>query len=575
MKLYTPSEYKLFMHYTIEKGFVDVVDPMWIKSPDIQSVYKVYRDHFLKFGTVPDIIIYQGLLPNIELTLLKTILNKSDYDKKIVENTEWLDKYFDNWVYYCRLEDKLLSDIDIMRSGDINKIKEYMGYTSIKPSEEDITADFLKQTPTIPLEVYDNLPNLLKEMCSQFTDDRERDAFFTSEITVLSSLFPKVISLYFNSEVYSNLYSFVAAPAASGKQVIKYSRDTLSKIELDMITKYNQAVINFELNEKRGERPVAKHLVIPGNSSHASFIDLLNNNDGRGIIFETEADIIINTKKNDWGDYSADMRKAFQHEIISSSRKVTKEFITIYPKLSVCLSGTINQIIGLIGDQGAEDGIFSRFLYYVYDKDVNWISPYDVINKTKVFKEEFSSKIDELTNFYNTPNDTWFHLTTEQIDKFNIFFTQKLMTDLQFKDDGFKATSIRLGLITHRIMMLFTIIRVFDNYKPFDKTNDIICNDIDFDNAIKIIEVYRSHVELLYANLIHQQQIIIKNDNKEIKFKELPNLFTRPMLISKLDMSERTCDRFIHKLIKSGEVVKVNHFNYQKIINKEVVVKDE
>jgi hypothetical protein len=43
--------------------------------------------------------------------------------------------------------------------------------------ENDIEEDFLKNTPVIPDEVYDTLPDILREGALAFTDNRKRDVF--------------------------------------------------------------------------------------------------------------------------------------------------------------------------------------------------------------------------------------------------------------------------------------------------------------------------------------------------------------------------------------------------------------
>ena len=63
-------------------------------------------------------------------------------------------------------------------------------------SEEDLREDYLKNTPVIPDEVYDNLPDILREGVIAFTDDRERDVFFTGAIAILSGCLPNVTGVY-------------------------------------------------------------------------------------------------------------------------------------------------------------------------------------------------------------------------------------------------------------------------------------------------------------------------------------------------------------------------------------------
>jgi hypothetical protein len=97
-------------------------------------------------------------------------------------------------------------------------------------------------------------------------------------------------------------------------------------------------------------------------------IEHLQNNDGQGIICETEADTMSGAKKQDWGDYSPALRAAFHHEKITLTRKTNNEYIEINePRLAVALSGTpAHKAPKLIAS--AEDGLFSRFLVLCFQK---------------------------------------------------------------------------------------------------------------------------------------------------------------------------------------------------------------
>ena len=95
-----------------------------------------------------------------------------------------------------------------------------------------------------------------------------------------------------------------------------------------------------------------------------------------------------NVIKQEWGSYSDLLRKTFHNERVSSSKKINNEFIEVNnPHMSVALSGTPNQVSGLIAS--AEDGLFSRFLFEIFKVEQKWkdVSPNNhQINLTEHFK---------------------------------------------------------------------------------------------------------------------------------------------------------------------------------------------
>src|SRR5690606_29575568 len=108
---------------------------------------------------------------------------------------------------------------------------------------------------------------------------------------------------------------------------------------------------------------------------------LLAENDGRGLIFESEGDTLSTIFKSDFGNYSDAFRKAFHHETVSYYRRTDREYVDLLaPCLSTLLSGTPEQVHNLIPN--AENGLFSRFLFYHLSFDPVWKDTFR--NKNKV-----------------------------------------------------------------------------------------------------------------------------------------------------------------------------------------------
>lgn len=68
-------------------------------------------------------------------------------------------------------------------------------------------------------------------------------------------------------------------------------------------------------------------LFIPANSSATAVYQVLNDNGGQRLMFETEGDTLANT--SDYCNYSDGFRKAFHHETISYKRRKDREYVNI------------------------------------------------------------------------------------------------------------------------------------------------------------------------------------------------------------------------------------------------------
>jgi hypothetical protein len=93
------------------------------------------------------------------------------------------------------------------------------------------------------MPVYDTLPDILREGALAFTDNRKRDVFFTGAIAILSGCLPKVTGVYAQERVYPHLYTFIIAPAASGKGVLKNAKR--------LADKYHQKVVEESRNAQK------------------------------------------------------------------------------------------------------------------------------------------------------------------------------------------------------------------------------------------------------------------------------------------------------------------------------------
>jgi hypothetical protein len=430
--------------------------------------------------------------------------------------------------------------------------------------------------PPIPLNVFSNLPGFLSRGCAAFKDERERDVFLTGAIGVLSGCMPNVSGNYDGNVCYPNLYVFVIAPAASGKGALKFAKmlgmgyhEQLLEENRKAQKEYKRAFLEFELSSakfkkgklselpKEPEGVVFKTLFIPANSSSAMLVRHLHHNNDSGVLFESEADTLGNVLKQDWGGYSDLMRKAYHHEAVSYSRKQNNEFLEIrHPKLSVALSGTPGQVTGLI--PSAEDGLFSRFLFYAFEVEANWrdVSPEGRSENFQSFFEELSVDVIGMVTFLKK-NPMKFSLKKEQWKVLNELFRRVMKeTSLLVGKDAVSLVK-RSGLMLFRIAMIFSAIR---KYEEQNTSKSIICEDDDFNAALLLVETYLENAFFLFDRLPKwgKSSFQFKNVRQQLLYDKLPMKFLKREAIkigADLKIPKRTVGRYLHLLVKSGYLV--------------------
>ncbi len=466
----------------------------------------------------------------------------------------------------------------------IANIADLAEFANAAGTASPITEDVLKSMPHIPDEVYQNLPDILKEGAWAFAEDhRKRDVFLTSALTVVSGCMPEVIGIYHQERVFPNLFCFIIAPAANGKGVMKNAKRLAEKYNCKIteqseaekeeyrkeLLKYKAICAKLKKDEEPPEQPVEppyKRVFIPADTSQSMLIKMINDNGGSGIMFETEADTMAGANKQDWGSYSPLLRGAFHHEPISIARKTNNEVFEIKePKIAVCLSGTPAQVPRLIGS--AENGLFSRFMFYAFRSPIVWQSPAPAANGI-VYNDHFAKLSEELLQatelLTNFPTEVQF--TDDQWTWFNREFTDRLEQSVLYNSDDIAGVVYRLGLITFRICMVFTALRKFENG---DTASIVFCTDEDFSSAILLSKVYIEHSIMVFNSLSsdEQEENFKPKNNKEKLIALLPETFQRKQAVEegkKLDLSERTVDELLRKLVPDV-LEKIKDGYYKKI----------
>jgi len=460
-----------------------------------------------------------------------------------------------------------------------HEFAKFADFAALQNVENEI--DYLLNTPVIPQSCYDSLPILLQKGCKVFTDPRECDVFLTGALAILSGCLPNVKGLYNCQLVFPNLFSFIIAPAASGKGALVFAKQLAMHYHSELITEsdknkknyaseldayYSRRKKNKETTEEMPEKPPYKVLFIPANASYAKIIQHLKENNGSSIICETEADSMGNALKQDWGNYSDMLRKAFHHECISSSKKTNDEYIEVNrPMLSVALSGTPNQVTNLISS--AEDGLFSRFFFYAFKANHGWkdVSPNSGgVNLTEHFSN-LSTETYSLVQFLSK-SPTEVQLTESQWKLLNEQCS--IWLDSTIIISGEEAASIvkRLGLIMYRLAILFTSLRKFEN----GNTELIqVCSELDFQNALLLSSVYLEHSILMFSNLPKQasSKQFRKGSNKQLLFDSLPGEFKRMEAVSmgtSLNLSPRTVDEILRVSVQEEKLQLLKAGLYKK-----------
>lgn len=435
--------------------------------------------------------------------------------------------------------------------------------------------------PNIPDGFYKNLPYPLDAIAELASTRSERDIQLLGTITCLSAAFDNVSAIYDCRKVFPNLFLFLSAPAGVGKGPLNFSREIVmplhrqlrDKAEMEEVMYRNACKEQLKKSDaKFVEEPRMSMFFIPANSSAASFQKILVDNNGVGLIFESEGDTLSQALKRDYGQFSDILRKAFHHEPVTLSRKTNREYIEIAePKLSVVLAGTPSQVLNLI--PSAENGLMSRFMFYILPFSLETRNVFDTAGEAKLTKFTCIAKqVCEQIEQFKKQGPCHFRIRRDN-EEIYMELLKQIAKDCTDINKNLLGTARRMGLIGFRIMMLLTILRELKEHKideqPFDgKAFELVCNEEDFLRTIMLMNVLIKHsVYMFLSSYGKANEPRFMRDRRETIFAQMPDSFTTHdynLIVERNGYNVRTAEIWLRKFIDEGRLKRTCQGVYEK-----------
>jgi hypothetical protein len=449
--------------------------------------------------------------------------------------------------------------------------------------------------PTIRAEVFASLPPALAEAINQYESDEEKSIALLSAITTTAAGLNGIKIPYRKKRYSCNLYQVIVGPPASNKGISIHSRAILNKVQTRLkkeyvveMAKYKQTIkeknqkdnqesidslevkgseeINIKsetinVKEKydldyQPEAPNQKHIILPSDISSAALVDLVDRNEGFGLVFDSEAQTILNTFKQDWGaNLTSLLLKSFENEPWELARKSLKSMIAIpEPRLSVLLTGNPEHLLGLV--KSITNGLYSRFCIYQITSS-GWKDITQFENNKDYLSGYISLSIivNHINEKLSAGHALEFQISTGQMNAFNEFFRQThdvLMTQIHLE---YSSVVRRMGAICYRIAAILAAIRN-------DNQNDRLqCSDEDFAIALSLCSTLLQHSVYTFLTTSEQESPI------QEFYKALERNFSRTEALpiaDELGIKPRRMDSYLKELTKQRKIRKVSHGQYEK-----------
>lgn len=446
----------------------------------------------------------------------------------------------------------------IMTDADLSNVETYP--TLLSDLTVRIENEKKEIRPMLDLEKLTSLsPSLLQDIMALENNPLYKEYLLLASCMSFGQLFDN-ITFDYGSELDQHLQMnlIIVAKSGSGKGKLSIVRKLLEKVH-DRISAGSR-IEKEEWLRKRAEGddttppPPNKSLFLPGNTTDAALLNILAENDGRGIMLESELDTINTAMKSKYGGFSATIRNAFNGERLSINRRTDNTLVEIKdPHFSLIASGTYDQVRTFFDGQ-IQNGLFSRFCFYPIETPREWISPFNT-NASSALISSLQERLERLFLSFLTTKAT-VEITHDQKMEMDSFMKEIFDEYKEFTDKDSDSCIFRMGLIFFRIATVISLLDYEDKPAPTKVT--ISRNAFEF--AKEFVESMLPFTFKMwdFLNSVDEKHVVGKDvlDQLPGKFKTADVIAFKP---------ERTAIRYIKTWEASKLISKVARGEFKKL----------
>ena len=367
--------------------------------------------------------------------------------------------------------------------------------------------------------------------------------------------------------------------------------DIRQQVEKEM-NAYKKAKVAYEMMGKERakaeipEMPLNRMFLISGNNTGTGILQNIMDNNGTGLICETEADTISTAIGSEYGHWSETLRRAFDHDWLAYNRRTNQEYRENKKSyLSLLLSGTPAQVKPLI--PSVENGLFSRQLFYYMHGIYQWINQFDE-NETDL-EAIFTSIGLEWKKLLNLLKEHGLHtlrLTDEQKQEFNDLFSELFTRSTIANGREMNSSIARMAVNICRIMSVVAMLRALENPQPYQyqasshplltPDKEIAADNIkdgiitrwdmtitpeDFKAVLNLVKPLYQHATHILSFLPPSEVSHRANADRDAFFEALGIQFTRAQLVEQattMGIKPNTALTWLKRLVKQGLIVNLD-----------------
>lgn len=472
------------------------------------------------------------------------------------------------------------------------------GVSGVSQSEQQYSEESLDDSvvpssePSSPLPLFPHYewPHLLSRIIGYAESDAQRDVMLLGALTTLGATMWKYVQVIYGRKRQNPcLQTFIVAPPASGKGVLSHIRRLAEPIHDELRRSSEKAMQEYRKKKKDAkndesiEMPHERMFLISGNNSGTGIMQNVIDNNGRGLVFETEADTVSTSIGSDYGHWSDILRRAFDQDRLSYNRRTDHEYReTARSYLSVLLSGTPAQVQPLI--PSAENGLFSRQIFYYMPAVTEW-------------KDQLSDNETDLDDIFIRMGEEWAREVKwiELTGLFTLKFTQKqhrrinaVFSALLHRSEAVNGMEMnssveRLAISAVRMISVVAMLRMIDKLPAVDGRDtwvpaeagavpsasevsdnvkdrivgkwNLSVSDADFEAVLSLVSPLYEHATHIVSFLPSSGVKRRTNSERNAIFSKMDKHFSHGELMdmaSEMGISPNTANTWLKRMVKLG-----------------------
>lgn len=357
--------------------------------------------------------------------------------------------------------------------------------------------------------IYSKLPDPIKDLFQLIDKPRKRDITLLTVLTIFGAIIKNFESQHGETLIGTQLYFYLLGNPGHDKSVATNLKSLGAPYHRFFLRRYEreQQEYNSLMEKDKGFKapsPKRRFLYVPGDITKAALVNQIKDNNGYGFIFLSEADTLTGAIYNQYGDFKDMLRIGFDGHPYSVSR-AKSETGTIEINnlnLSVVLTSTINQSFKLIPT--SEDGLFSRFLFYVLRPNYEFDNVFEKKDPTKFegAKQKIANTFLAMGVRSEKGEKKIFEFTKPQSDELFFMFSDVKDAVGENQHINLLGNINRMAIMIRKIAMALSYLRAWSD-KGGKVPHKITCRQQDFKIAKSMVTTLVIHllaVEHLYQN---------------------------------------------------------------------------